>query len=288
MAAASLMLGGPAPSPNWLHSARSLYDMDYVNGGCQGDPPEGTAVDDALGTYATNYLVFAIGLAAAVASALNSRAAAPYRLMASVFFGLTGAGYALAGLLHQFLHEDEEVQEHAVPWGASFILVLLGSLSLNLLINELLFANFDKIGDCGRKTAHTLAVLLSGGAILTVAVGRLNLFLTGAATGIVLLYALIAYVTLCRWVSALAVTCMIAGLLVQVGLTPSCGHGGYVDCWVHCPLPAPHFNQSALFHVLYAIGLLTLAIVMPLLPPSPASYGNIHRLPLPSWLGARV
>lgn len=267
MAASQPAHGSPTLAPNWLHAAQVLYDMDYVNGGFQGDPPPGTAVDDTFGTYSTNYLIFVVSAAAAVVVLLNPRAAVPYKFLASAFFALTGLGYGLAGLLHQFIHEDEEHMEHATLWNLSYILVLLGSLSLNLLINQMLFAKFEKIGETCRNIINAKAVLLSGTVIIvTTASQQPNLILTGVASLIVLLYAFIVYAMSCKWIQALAVTSMIAGMLIQVLLTPRCGDAGYPDGWVDCPLPAPHFNHNALFHLLYAIGLLILGIAMNVSP----------------------
>ena len=44
------------------------------------------------------------------------------------------------------------------------------------------------------------------------------------------------------------------------GASPAAGPG-YEDCWEDCPLPDPmEFNHNALFHALYAAGLLALAV----------------------------
>ena len=54
---------------------------------------------------------------------------------------------------------------------------------------------------------------------------------------------------------------MIGGMAVQVALADVCGDPGYEDCWEDCPLPDPmEFNHNALFHALYAAGLLALAV----------------------------
>ena len=54
---------------------------------------------------------------------------------------------------------------------------------------------------------------------------------------------------------------MIGGMLIQVALADVCGDPGYEDCWEDCPLPDPmEFNHNALFHALYAAGLLALAV----------------------------
>ena len=54
---------------------------------------------------------------------------------------------------------------------------------------------------------------------------------------------------------------MIGGMLIQVALADVCGDPGYEDCWEDCPLPDPmEFNHNALFHAVYAAGLLALAV----------------------------
>ena len=46
---------------------RRLFSQNYVDGGCEGDPPKNTTTDDTLGCYATNYLILVIGVLAACA-----------------------------------------------------------------------------------------------------------------------------------------------------------------------------------------------------------------------------
>lgn len=47
----------------------------------------------------------------------------------------------------------------------------------------------------------------------------------------------------------------ISGLLVWVMLRTKCGFSEYDNCFDECPLPF-EFNHNALFHLLYAIGLV--------------------------------
>ena len=62
-------------------------------------------------------------------------------------------------------------------------------------------------------------------------------------------------------VKVMAGVVMIGGMLIQVALADVCGDPGYEDCWEDCPLPDPmEFNHNALFHALYAAGLLALAV----------------------------
>jgi hypothetical protein len=41
---------------------RSLYNEEYIASGCVGDFPEGTDVDDTVGTWSTNYVTFGLCL----------------------------------------------------------------------------------------------------------------------------------------------------------------------------------------------------------------------------------
>ena len=43
---------------------RRLFSQNYVDGGCEGEPPKNTTTDDTLGCYATNYLILVIGVLA--------------------------------------------------------------------------------------------------------------------------------------------------------------------------------------------------------------------------------
>ena len=65
-----------------------------------------------------------------------------------------------------------------------------------------------------------------------------------------------------RYVAATGNALIMAGLLVQVLLTPTCGSSeAYENCFRDCPMPDPlKLNHNALFHLLVAIGLIFQAI----------------------------
>jgi hypothetical protein len=113
---------------------RRLFSQNYVDGGCEGEPPKNTTTDDTLGCYATNYLILVIGVLAACAfvrarerleragaSGVERALAAAY----AAFFALTGLGYGFAGVLHHRF-------ALAPPgwWAAAYIIVLLGNAGL--------------------------------------------------------------------------------------------------------------------------------------------------------------
>ena len=113
---------------------RRLFSQNYVDGGCEGEPPKNTTTDDTLGCYATNYLILVIGVLAAMAfvrarerleragaSGVERGLAAAY----AAFFALTGLGYGAAGVLHHRF-------ALAPPgwWAAAYVVVLLGNAGL--------------------------------------------------------------------------------------------------------------------------------------------------------------
>jgi len=120
--------------PGILAVPRRLFSQNYVDGGCEGDPPKNTTTDDTLGCYATNYLILVIGVLAAVAfvrarerleragaSGVERGLAAAY----AAFFALTGLGYGAAGVLHH--------RFALAPrgwWAAAYVVVLLGNAGL--------------------------------------------------------------------------------------------------------------------------------------------------------------
>jgi len=58
--------------------------------------------------------------------------------------------------------------------------------------------------------------------------------------------------------SIIAILVIFAGAYVQVALGPACGN----TCPADCPLPAPHFDHNALFHLAQAVGMALLAYGM--------------------------
>ena len=120
--------------PGILAVPRRLFSQNYVDGGCEGDPPKNTTTDDTLGCYATNYLILCVGVLAAMvfvrarerleragASGVERGLAAAY----AAFFALTGLGYGAAGVLHHRF-------ALAPPgwWAAAYVVVLLGNAGL--------------------------------------------------------------------------------------------------------------------------------------------------------------
>jgi len=143
-----------------------LYDMEYVKGGCVGEPPPGTATDDTFGTYSSNCAIAIVGLAAAVAMLLNKRASTSYKTLSVNFFAWTAFGYAVGGVLRQVLHEDTEHEKHAAWWKTSYVATLLGILALNILANDMLYVKVST-KSVFQWIITAIAVLWGGGIILS-------------------------------------------------------------------------------------------------------------------------
>jgi hypothetical protein len=225
--------------------------------------PANSNTDDTFATYASDYLIALIGVVAAVAMATNTNASSIYKILSICFFAFTGLGYGIAAVLHQILHEDfqHSLPEHQIWWKLSYIGVLIGSAGLCVLGNHLL----PCCEDPGRATIlyvlDAIASLIHGAAIVQTMIDP-QLLVTGALTAVVMLYLLVVWAVRAQWVKAVAMLFCVGGMIVQITLSSSCGDAAYESCFAECPLPAPYFNHNALFHVLYAIGLLIVGVAM--------------------------
>jgi len=236
---------------------RMLWDMGYVKGGCQGDPPPGTNYDNTPGTYVTNYV---IGLVAVIGIfQMFRRRPDLYKVLSVSFLLWTGLGYGLAGVAHQFILTEETVPLNI----ATYVLAVMGCLALNLLILDEVLPLSIVMG----KIAAGVAILVGLGAAAVVAVTG-NFGIAGIYQVVVLLCATIIWACMRKWDLALGALVCSVSLPIQALLAPVCGNGGYSDCWKDCPLPAPYFNHNALFHAVFAVGLLILALRMGIEKPS--------------------
>lgn len=165
----------------------------------------------------------------------------------------------------QVFREDELHQKHNYLWKLSYVATLLGILALNILANQILSAKGSVNSTC--HMVLTLISLLGSAVVIGLNVfTNASLLITGAYSGLVLLYVLIIFASQCDCIKVVGVAMMIAGMLVQVVLAPQCGDAAYANCFKDCPLPAPSFNHNALFHVLFAIGLAVLGAAMNMNP----------------------
>lgn len=237
-----------------LHAvARQLFDMEYVEGGCVGEPPEGTIYDDTMGCWITNYTIGAVGVLGAILILTSKTHISDmlFKAFAVTFFLGKSSGYSIAGVLHQ----TAETGEQPIWWTVSFILTLVGNLGICLLAVLML-------GSC-TAPLYAIVTLFYVAAIVFVAIMG-NMMAAGIATLLGLAFVTGVFGAKCNNVlPAVGTVTMIAGLMVQVGLNGTCGKPGYENCWEDCIIPAPYFNHNALFHALFAVGMLILALTLP-------------------------
>jgi len=250
-----------------ISQSTQLYDMAYVGGGCKGDPPlgpsgTGTNMDDTPGCYLTNYAILAVGVIGVILMMMNTKAGPTYKAFASVFFTFTGAGYGLAGWLHQTTTSQAVNDFVGVgPVSASISLSNAGTLGLVLIGVQLLIDKYSI--SCG-WLLYSIAAIVNGGAVVYEFFALPSYFLLSGAVHIVgALFVTVVYSLLCKFPQAISVLVMALGFVVQGALAPTCGGSAYYwNCWKDCILPAPHFNHNALFHTMVAVGMLTLLIFM--------------------------
>jgi len=244
-----------------------LYDMEYMAGGCKGDPPlgpsfTGTTMDDTPGCYLTNYVILAVGIIGAIAMVMNKGAGPTYTAFASVFFFFTGAGYGLAGWLHQNT-TSQSVNDNFEVVGLKSVSISLsnaGTLGLVLIGVQLLIKKYSI--SCG-WVLYSIAAIVNGGAVVYEFLALPSYFtLSGAVHIVGALFVTVVYLLLCEFPKAISVLMIGLGFVVQGALASTCGPAAYPDCFKDCILPAPHFNHNAVFHTMVAVGMLTLLIFM--------------------------
>lgn len=243
-----------------------LFDMEWVAGGCKGDIPlgpsgDGTNMDDTPGCYLTNYAILAIGVIGAILMMTKKEAGPGYKAFATIFFTFTGAGYGLAGWLHQTT-TSQEVND-AMEFGlksASISLSNVGTLGLVLVAVHLLVTKYEiRLG----LILYGLAIIVNGGAAVYELLALPSYFLVSGGVHIFgSLFVTVVFSLLCKFPQAFGALLLALGYLVQGGLAPTCGGAAYKDCFKDCILPAPHFNHNALFHTIEAVGMLILLILM--------------------------
>jgi xanthosine utilization system XapX-like protein len=234
--------------------------MAYVEGGCKGLPPAGTAADDAVGTYVTNYVIAFVGFMAALQMCCNPRAGSMFKILATNFFIWTAVGYCGAGLLHHLFHEDEDNPFHETWWKVSFGATLLGILAVNFMANSVLCSSVPRMAFC-QPCLSIIALITFAGMMIFLVFGDVfdALVPIGIYSCAVMLFVLVVLLVsvegLPGRVACLGILFIIVGYSVQPILSPLCGAAAYSSCFKNCPLPAPRFNHNALFHVLFAVGL---------------------------------
>jgi len=246
-------------------ATRRLIDTAWVAAGCPGSPPDDTNVDDTIGTYASNYLIFVIGVTAAIAFHQNTKEINLYYYLYVCFFVFTALGYGIAGIYHQVVHyeQDERLPKYKIPLRIGYCFVILGNNALGLLGNHLLpcTGHLIKILD------GIITIICTSIFIEMIIDSKLpSLLLVGVLSVLVTTYLMIVWATKRKWFRSIGMFLCLVGFIVQTTLADKCIRTGYQNCFADCPLPAAYFNHNALFHVLYAIGFLIVGISMYLDP----------------------
>lgn len=241
---------------------RKLYDLDWIEHGCNGSYPNGTIIDDTFGTYVSNYLIGSIGLIAAVVMATDAKATNLYKISSICYFTFTAIGYTIAGVLHQILHVDTQpsLPKYKIWWTFSFVGVLIGSAALCVLGNHLLPWPSPIV-----KMLDGIVLAIHAAIIIENFIDP-QMIATGALSGTVVLYLLAVWAATCQWGKAFSMFSCAVGFVTEASLAIVCGDDAYKSCFAECPLPAPYFNHNALFHVLYALGIAGIGIAMKLNP----------------------
>jgi len=247
--------------------SRLLYNQDFVAAGC---PTEGYdvdfEVDDTVGTWITNFIIFLFGLVAFIKFGSYGCASTPYSKQISAllpYFILNiSLAFLVAAVGHIIVDQrsdklDKTITEVLTIWFFDCSSILLALYGLKL---------FDVGMDSPQKWKKgiwwTVLVLLSGFAIYSLAMPSLG---NASILGMVVYLVTAVSYAVARpelWiVKALGPAVMLAGILVQVFLRGKCGDTAYIDCFENCPLPNPmKFNHNGLFHLVYWLGMVILSV----------------------------
>lgn len=219
-----------------------------------------------MGTWVSGVVVAVIGFFAALAIANKTGAAQGFQFQAGSFFGFTSLGFGFAAVA-RFLKEDD--QSELFVYASAFS--AFGNAALSLLGIELVAEMWS--------SARPYVCIFNAFAVLEVvmvfvfSIASSSKYLLGLYAGVVLLgmvllwsYRTCSGLPGMPMLKAMAAQLMISGILVELCLDDACGVQGYKHCWRDCPLPAPSFNHTVLFHVLYGIGFIILGILMYVAP----------------------
>jgi len=228
---------------------RSLYDKEYLDSGCTLEYDEASDHDTTIATYVTNFIIAIVCLLAAGIIALSTRS-----YLMPAFFIFAALAYGIGGLNHVILQGRDD------PAYDPLIIVIIACKSISTSFLVMVYLNYFT----SNKAILWSVLVVSTAAIITFGIVTMSYIVVGVYQICALLFMSIftsieAFAS-CRApklniMKAISGLIMIAGMLVQVLLSGTCGRGGYQDCFKDCPLPQ-EFNHNALFHVLYLIGVM--------------------------------
>mmetsp|Transcript_7145 Transcript_7145/g.8135 ORF Transcript_7145/g.8135 Transcript_7145/m.8135 type:complete len:306 (+) Transcript_7145:629-1546(+) len=277
---------------------RSLFDSEYIQSGC--DPllyDKDENVDNSVGTWSTNYAIFAVGLFFVIKLAscppfkrntsldtgdaknenLNEafgddnkagihvenlrKKEKRFSVYLILFFAMMALSFGIAGIQHQIVstrNSPARILLEVISW----LLFHLGNIALLLMLFEMTNVYPRNASTCKQITWYIGIVIGLAVFVLTIVMETL---LYAGVLGILLYIATIAVnimaaakdgKNIIHYTSKIVgVALLIFGLLVWVTLHPKCGWPEYENCFNECPLPF-EFNHNALFHLLFAIGLV--------------------------------
>jgi len=279
---------GPYHPPS---EERFLYDLTYIESNCTLPYDDRHRYDTTYATYVTNYAMGVLGLACVLLVLIGgnrpyacrgqfctSEGGAHFSML--LYFALTGLGYSIAGVGHQY----GAVAEDAI-WDTT------KRLYISVLVPANFCFVFVGLSTFTQNVTWKWMLLVSHLVLLVALVVTESMIGLGVVLVVSYLYMGVSYCCVSnpskRYLIANAVKClacllMVSGLLVQVFLGPVCGSGGYQNCFRDCPYPlSVNFNHNALFHVMAAIALvlqgLAEAFAPTILAQTPPSAGTKNK-----------
>jgi hypothetical protein len=225
-----------------LQPRRMLSDNDYseyMASNCSlSHYGETSGVDNLTSTWATNYLIGAIGFLAVGHLLVHT---SPNRSMIA-YFVLTAVGYTLAGVYHHVIDDTNDKNGNSLYYTSVGLTILaLPWLEVTMTDNPYLLVGI-------------------GVSNLAVFVVLVTLFLETVAG----FWSLASFFVMAihfgykrKFLRACAALLFVIGFLVLGIFSNACSGSAQKDCFKGCPLPNPTaFNQNGLFHVLVALGVL--------------------------------
>ena len=219
-------------------------------------------VDDTPACYLTSVLICVCSVYVSV-KLFQNETQSDHRI--GYFFVCTALSFFSSFLQHLIIHKHDTLEDMILR-RTTFFFYGLGTISLNLFWMKLIGIYPDHSSTV-IKAIWYLVLVVSCGIVVVDAV--MNLVIANAMFGsLVTAVIFILYVrhifyeyeemsqrTLFK-VKAAGVGIIIAGMAVQVILEGPCGQAGYKDCFESCPLDPLVFNHNAIFHFMYAIGVM--------------------------------
>jgi len=240
-------------------TTRILYDQDFLDAGCPEDKYDyNTQLDAMVGTWSTNFAIAFVCVLAFV-RLVKRNGAVP---SLSPFFLCVAVGFFVAGIGHIIIQSQEQELAKSITEGISALFVGSSTVLLVLSAEELL--GVSRTGPKKWKKAvwwSTGVVSMIVVVYASVVVELLYISILGMVGYLVTAIICIVARPDLWYVKAIGAALLLAGFLVQAFLRGRCGDAGYQDCFRECPLPNPTvFNHNGLFHIVYMIGLMVLAV----------------------------